>query len=135
MYIFSFLFFFFSIRRRHTRCALVTGVQTCALPICSLDTIIATYQNSHPFGLAPLGDRRVSPPLPRMNPRNRVMNPSRSRTRVRATTLDDGHCEKGTEMTINTESRHVTKPAANPFLELGSTHAEAKRARTSVEWG
>src|SRR3546814_3396524 len=27
------VFFFFSIRRRHTRCALVTGVQTCALPI------------------------------------------------------------------------------------------------------
>src|SRR3546814_10363 len=34
--IFSSLFsilFFFSIRRRHTICALVTGVQTCALPI------------------------------------------------------------------------------------------------------
>src|SRR3546814_6745329 len=28
-------FFFFSSRRRHTRCALVTGVQTCALPICT----------------------------------------------------------------------------------------------------
>src|SRR3546814_2175179 len=27
--------FFFSNRRRHTRCALVTGVQTCALPIWS----------------------------------------------------------------------------------------------------
>src|SRR3546814_4894120 len=27
------LFFFFSSRRRHTRYALVTGVQTCALPI------------------------------------------------------------------------------------------------------
>src|SRR3546814_11604121 len=26
-------FFFFSSTRRHTRCALVTGVQTCALPI------------------------------------------------------------------------------------------------------
>src|SRR3546814_7807221 len=26
--------FFFASRRRHTRCALVTGVQTCALPIC-----------------------------------------------------------------------------------------------------
>src|SRR3546814_17345145 len=25
--------FFFSSRRRHTRCALVTGLQTCALPI------------------------------------------------------------------------------------------------------
>src|SRR3546814_10647792 len=29
-------FFFFSSRRRHTRCALVTGVQTCALPISQL---------------------------------------------------------------------------------------------------
>src|SRR3546814_5065932 len=28
-----YLYFFFSSRRRHTRCALVTGVQTCALPI------------------------------------------------------------------------------------------------------
>src|SRR3546814_5863747 len=28
-----FIRFFFSSRRRHTRCALVTGVQTCALPI------------------------------------------------------------------------------------------------------
>src|SRR3546814_16355356 len=36
-----FVLFVFSSRRRHTRCALVTGVQTCALPIC---------QNlSHPF--------------------------------------------------------------------------------------
>src|SRR3546814_3093965 len=31
-FVFS-LCFFFSSRRRHTRCALVTGVQTCALPI------------------------------------------------------------------------------------------------------
>src|SRR3546814_8589974 len=31
-----FCFFFFSSRRRHTRCALVTGVQTCALPISPL---------------------------------------------------------------------------------------------------
>src|SRR3546814_5073597 len=34
MIVFCCLFlFFFSSRRRHTRCALVTGVQTCALPI------------------------------------------------------------------------------------------------------
>src|SRR3546814_5949066 len=31
-------FFFFSSRRRHTRCALVTGVQTCALPISGTDS-------------------------------------------------------------------------------------------------
>src|SRR3546814_1456395 len=30
------ILFFFSSRRRHTRCALVTGVQTCALPISEL---------------------------------------------------------------------------------------------------
>src|SRR3546814_19702070 len=36
MHCFVVLFFFFSSRRRHTRCALVTGVQTCALPIYRL---------------------------------------------------------------------------------------------------
>src|SRR3546814_9356586 len=36
------VFFVFSSRRRHTRCALVTGVQTCALPIC------AAADNSEP---------------------------------------------------------------------------------------
>src|SRR3546814_6009019 len=33
LFISVFVYFFFSSRRRHTRCALVTGVQTCALPI------------------------------------------------------------------------------------------------------
>src|SRR3546814_3673297 len=33
VWFFVLFFFFFSSRRRHTRCALVTGVQTCALPI------------------------------------------------------------------------------------------------------
>src|SRR3546814_16178018 len=39
---FSSLDFFFSSRRRHTRCALVTGVQTCALPIIGERVYIAT---------------------------------------------------------------------------------------------
>src|SRR3546814_15273398 len=34
--------FFFSSRKRHTRCALVTGVQKCALPICTGATV-CTY--------------------------------------------------------------------------------------------
>src|SRR3546814_9051077 len=48
MIMMMFFFFFFSSRRRHTRCALVTGVQTCALPISSrrgaaiLDALAAT---------------------------------------------------------------------------------------------
>src|SRR3546814_2918828 len=36
------LWFFFSSRRRHTRCALVTGVQTCALPISLIDSAAIT---------------------------------------------------------------------------------------------
>src|SRR3546814_3420012 len=39
MRFFFYFFFFFSSRRRHTRCALVTGVQTCALPIFSFLTV------------------------------------------------------------------------------------------------
>src|SRR3546814_11968326 len=42
------LFFFFSSRRRHTRCALVTGVQTCALPISKLGLSIEFAE--HPQG-------------------------------------------------------------------------------------
>src|SRR3546814_6293975 len=33
--------FFFSSRRRHTRCALVTGVQPCALPISAIDEVLS----------------------------------------------------------------------------------------------
>src|SRR3546814_2794567 len=35
LWLYAICVFFFSSRRRHTRCALVTGVQTCALPILS----------------------------------------------------------------------------------------------------
>src|SRR3546814_10124908 len=44
------LFFFFSSRRRHTRCALVTGVQTCALPIYEQDAArIIAARADEPF--------------------------------------------------------------------------------------
>src|SRR3546814_10709158 len=44
--------FFFSSRRRHTRCALVTGVQTCALPIsdrAEIDDIARKLAGQRPF--------------------------------------------------------------------------------------
>src|SRR3546814_9609077 len=62
--------FFFSSRRRHTRCALVTGVQTCALPIFHLGANVAARGwHEGLFGRAPLAgvdSQRylvVSPPL------------------------------------------------------------------------
>src|SRR3546814_8785497 len=55
---FSMVMFFFSSRRRHTRCALVTGVQTCALPISGATPALAadTLHCAYPFwpGFAPV---------------------------------------------------------------------------------
>src|SRR3546814_9038764 len=47
--VFMCFLFFFSSRRRHTRCALVTGVQTCALPILIFITISF-------YGVRPIAD-------------------------------------------------------------------------------
>src|SRR3546814_19994907 len=44
------MFFFFSSRRRHTRCALVTGVQTCALPILPKPREIYEFLNDYIIG-------------------------------------------------------------------------------------
>src|SRR3546814_6126268 len=44
-------FFFFSSRRRHTICALVTGVQTCALPIGRMGARLQRH--------SPAGDRSM----------------------------------------------------------------------------
>src|SRR3546814_18992525 len=58
------MIFFFSSRRRHTRCALVTGVQTCALPISVGDDglVVALFDNgqSRPVYRIPLA-RFASP--------------------------------------------------------------------------
>src|SRR3546814_4779989 len=58
------LCFFFSSRRRHTRCALVTGVQTCALPI---------YEDrAVPVRARPRGVRLERPALARPAPAPRI---------------------------------------------------------------
>src|SRR3546814_1433733 len=54
------MLFFFSSRRRHTRCALVTGVQTCALPICWRYERVPAYQAEH-AGADGSGDQLVAP--------------------------------------------------------------------------
>src|SRR5881409_1415877 len=53
-----FFFFFFSSRRRHTRCETVTGVQTCALPICHGPAPAAADGPAGP-------DRQPRVPIPR----------------------------------------------------------------------
>src|SRR3546814_10575064 len=90
MLMFSVFSFFFSSRRLHTSCALVSGVQTCALPISSNRAVRASQgdltrrarlacghspifegmcgpscHRSHICHHAPRGDRAVRPALPR----------------------------------------------------------------------
>src|SRR3546814_16967474 len=50
--------FFFSSRRRHTRCALVTGVQTCALPISWRITPGSVYSRQYRSSSAGASGRR-----------------------------------------------------------------------------
>src|SRR3546814_16842989 len=61
-----FVVLFFSSRRRHTRCALVTGVQTCALPISAFRSGAASVPGRHlrassstsPSSFSPRSDHR-----------------------------------------------------------------------------
>src|SRR3546814_4146110 len=54
--------FFFSSRRRHTRCALVTGVQTCALPISVIpEGVGMNPQFWHDHSLDKYGPSGISP--------------------------------------------------------------------------
>src|SRR3546814_10816458 len=61
VYLLSFIFFFFSSRRRHTRCALVTGVQTCALPISLPHAVVGLPRKFEvgPVDREPFVDRSV----------------------------------------------------------------------------
>src|SRR3546814_9345918 len=59
--------FFFSSRRRHTRCALVTGVQTCALPILRRRRIMPGSE--------------LTPPVP-LSTAKEKLSPSRARGRL-----------------------------------------------------
>src|SRR3546814_9611915 len=62
--VFCLFLFFFSSRRRHTRCALVTGVQTCALPILSLVTAPCTGNLPVGFSTSVTRDASFAPSVP-----------------------------------------------------------------------
>src|SRR3546814_10212890 len=58
--------FLFSSRSRHTRCSLVTGVQTCALPILAQRSLAAGPCDDLPLAVEPVGIAREDegPPIP-----------------------------------------------------------------------
>src|SRR3546814_12963030 len=69
--------FFFSSRRRHTRCALVTGVQTCALPI-SHNRVGSFTGEQSPLECLAMKDRGIkSTPCPIIRGKRALVNNGR----------------------------------------------------------
>src|SRR3546814_7153253 len=83
--------FFFSSRRRHTRCALVTGVQTCALPI-SADQFHAQLGERYE-------QRRHDIERPLLPPAELYLTPQALRERLNA----------GNRIEVRSEERRVGK--------------------------
>src|SRR3546814_7987177 len=70
------MYCFFSSRRRHTSCALVTGVQTCALPIYYVSLVYFGGSSGWVKKLLPLGEaRRVSGRLEQYGQELQIVHP------------------------------------------------------------
>src|SRR3546814_6102851 len=97
-------FFFFSSRRRHTRCALVTGVQTCALPISTNGR--GTFRSRTTGPLRPPTPRpHESPAAPRRKPatarRSSPRNGGMRRDRARSSRSEEHTSELQSLMRIS----------------------------------
>src|SRR3546814_4804327 len=87
------LFFFFSSRRRHTRCALVTGVQTCALPISP--SLGSDWANAAVMATA----LEIAPAISRVVVRIPFLSTALSDIRPRLlSALPDEICNRGTQL-------------------------------------
>src|SRR3546814_12752870 len=93
----DFFFFFFSSRRRHTRCALVTGVQTCALPICSL--IAECSSSTLPAARGGAGVQWIGAEA---EPRGRLFAPATGRTLMSIDVSQNGRLTTGGHQIQNT---------------------------------
>src|SRR3546814_4316460 len=84
-----FIFFVFSSRRRHTRCALVTGVQTCALPISHTAAETFETRSGNCLSLVIL-TAALARPL-NIDVRYRFVPRARTWTRTQGMVLQNGH--------------------------------------------
>src|SRR3546814_20758330 len=107
-----FFFFFFSSRRRHTRCALVTGVQTCALPICEKSTALVT----------PAGHARLKSELDDLR---RVRRPEV--VRALAAAAAEGDRSENAEYTYRSEERRVGKECDSSVDPGGRRNLKTKK--------
>src|SRR3546814_12572998 len=115
-------FFFFSSRRRHTRCALVTGVQTCALPICIGSAASLARQASAQASKA-VGSRNRSrgpapaPPAGRRSEERRVGKECVSTCRSRWSPYHSKKNAKGTKKKYSARTRHQTNLTQRKYIQ------------------
>src|SRR3546814_9771166 len=103
---YSFFIFCFSSRRRHTRCALVTGVQTCALPI------FATEKRRAPTKLTLLVGLKNS--IPCSSDRNRF---DFTTTAIHQGSQRTADCHRGEHGSEHTDEQDHGKAAYRPRAE------------------
>src|SRR3546814_1502622 len=120
---FYLMLFFFSSRRRHTRCALVTGVQTCALPICQRDPI-ARAPAAAEQGIAVAALDRGGGIVDRDR---RVVRPAREAEREVAGLAGLGDGER--YLVLEREARRQIELPAVPIERRGDEQVDVERAR------
>src|SRR3546814_2138522 len=116
-----FVFFFFSSRRRHTRCALVTGVQTCALPIFRFPLRKASGDEP------PRGGRVI--PLPCPGPGTCYLAPRRRHPVAHAEPRQPTHLEKKSTSCgmTRSEERRVGKECVSTCRSRWSPYHKKKK--------
>src|SRR3546814_14703430 len=130
--------FFFSSRRRHTRCALVTGVQTCALPICVLALLRDRHSLSFDIGskVEPAHDANLA--VQNLHQRNRHFAFGRKVLAIAGgdpdqdPPLTERPCLTGSAR----ESRDVVTPRAQrqTHATTGAGLSQSKDERRGEEW-
>src|SRR3546814_13184711 len=110
------LFFFFSSRRRHTRCALVTGVQTCALPISEAEVVPA---KSRPAGKK-AGQQQSTPT--HAEPERTVESRGESKSNPRT--------DRSEERRVGKEGVSTCRSRRSPYHEKKNIHIDITRHYT-----
>src|SRR3546814_19257690 len=111
------VYFFFSSRRRHTSCALVTGVQTCALPISRGFSLLF---------LGRLGDKIIAARDPRGGESAQQCRASGGERA--ASRIDGAPNFAAVSAALRSEERRVGKECVSPCRSWWSPYHEQKKS-------
>src|SRR3546814_12877288 len=117
---------FFSSRRRHTRCALVTGVQTCALPISIRAWLGATPNEDSPK------PRRKTASLSSPSPWIGYVNADTLHSRIKLTSRRPRSNARSEERRVGKECVSTCRSRWSPYHEKKKT-TKSEKYQTNIE--